>query len=352
MLVRTSKRRADGAPAEPSLTFDTPRLVIGRGDGCELRLPDPSVSARHASIRQRGADHVLIDESSTNGTFLGKRRLSPQTPEPLRDGDLVRVGRVWLAIRIAPAAARTAGAAAAKELALELVARGLAAQGEDPAPRVHVMQGPGLRARDAERGPDPRMCDGPEATLRLEQPGRPYVIGRGKDADLALESADIGRRHVAVTRRGDHFLVRDLGAPQGTLLDGAPLPQTDTPWRPGQILLIGAIQLTCEHPAAEALAELERSPDEPMRPGEAPEPPVAPEPTPAPRSVDELEEPPASVDLGAAPLAAPTPTPPPVRASTAGAPSGWGITDAAILLLALGILVLSIAGLFWLLGRG
>ena len=52
----------DGGPAgsseaapELSLAFDTPRLVIGRGDGCDVRLPDPSVSHRHASIRQRGA---------------------------------------------------------------------------------------------------------------------------------------------------------------------------------------------------------------------------------------------------------------------------------------------------------
>jgi pSer/pThr/pTyr-binding forkhead associated (FHA) protein len=329
----------DPAGPELALTFDAPRLVIGRGDGCEVRLPDPSVSPRHASIRQRGADHVLADEGSTNGTHLGKRRLPPHTPEVLRHGDLFRVGRVWLAVRIAPGITRGAGPAAAKELALELVARGLAAQGEDAAPRLVVIEG-----RDAGR------------ELRLEEPGRPYVIGRAKDADLSLDHPDLGRRHASVIRRGDHFLVRDLGSDVTALLDGVPLPQTDTPWRPGQILSVGPIQIACEHPAADALGELERSPDEPMRPGEAVDPPAgAGEPTPEPPSTDA----PASIDaLGASALGSAdprdvsTPTPPPSRTSTAATRGGWGFTDAAVVLVALGVLALSIAGLFWLLGRG
>jgi len=326
----------DPAGPELALTFDAPRLVIGRGDGCEVRLPDPSVSPRHASIRQRGADHVLADQGSTNGTFLGKRRLPPHTPEVLRHGDLFRVGRVWLAVRIEPGVTRGAGAAAAKELALELVARGLAAQGEDAAPRLVVLDG-----RDAGR------------ELRLEEPGRPYILGRAKDADLSL--ADLGRRHASVTRRGDHFLVRDLGSDVAAHLDGVPLPQADTPWRPGQILSLGPIQIACEHPAADALAELERSPDEPMRPGEAVDPPAgAGEPTPeppsagAPASSDALE---AALGSGG-PRDVSTPTPPASRASTAATRGGWGFTDAAVVLVALGVLALSIAGLFWLLGRG
>src|SRR5271166_3058934 len=93
--------------AEPSpdlcLTLDAPRLVLGRGDGCDVRLPDPSVSHRHASIRQRGGEHVLLDENSTNGTFMDRVRLPPQTPRVLRSGERVRLGRVWIEIRFEPA---------------------------------------------------------------------------------------------------------------------------------------------------------------------------------------------------------------------------------------------------------
>src|SRR3954452_19431289 len=124
---------AEGA-GELSLTLDAPRLIIGRGEGCEVRLPDPSVSHRHASLRQRGGEYLLVDEGSTNGTYLGPVRLPPQTPRAVRSGELLRVGRIWLEIRIEAAIVK-GGGSAAKELALELVTRGLAAQGEEPWPR-------------------------------------------------------------------------------------------------------------------------------------------------------------------------------------------------------------------------
>src|SRR5215510_1087897 len=92
-------RSGDGqTPA--AITFDAPRVVIGRGEGCEVRLPDPSVSHRHASIRQRGSEYIVMDEGSTNGTFVGPVRLAAQAPRVLRSGDLVRVGRVWLEVCI------------------------------------------------------------------------------------------------------------------------------------------------------------------------------------------------------------------------------------------------------------
>lgn len=314
------------AGSELTLSLDAPRVVIGRGDGCELRLPDPSVSHRHASIRQRGADYVLLDEGSENGTFLGRTRLSPSSPTPLRSGDRVRVGRVWLAIRIEPIVVKGAPAAAAKELALELVARGLTAQGEDPRPRVVVIEGP-----DQGR------------SLFLEQSGRPYVIGRSKESDLALEDADASRRHLVVTRRGDQFSVQDLGSRGGAQLDGAPVPQFDAPWRYGQVLALCRDRLVCEHPAAEALAELERGPCEPLGADDALEPPPSASP---PSSGSSPSPPPSSA------LAPPPADRSPAPVSMAGSGGGWGFADGAVVLVALGVLALSIAGLVWLLGRG
>ena len=80
----------------PRLTFDGPRVVIGRSQGCDVRLPDVSVSQRHASLRSKGGHYTIVDEGSANGTFVGGIRLSPRSPRDLRTGDLVRVGRVWL----------------------------------------------------------------------------------------------------------------------------------------------------------------------------------------------------------------------------------------------------------------
>ena len=92
--------RSGDAATPPKVTFDSPRIVIGRGEGCDVRLPDPSVSHRHASIRQRGSEYIVVDEGSTNGTFVGPVRLSPQAPRVVRTGDMVRIGRIWLELSI------------------------------------------------------------------------------------------------------------------------------------------------------------------------------------------------------------------------------------------------------------
>src|SRR5690349_24392013 len=109
-----------GTDGELSLSLDAPRVVIGRADGCEIRLPDPSVSHRHASIRQRGADYILVDEGSTNGTFIGPVRLSPHAPRVLRSGDPIRVGRIWLEVRVGHGVPTQNAPLATKELALGL----------------------------------------------------------------------------------------------------------------------------------------------------------------------------------------------------------------------------------------
>src|SRR5262245_64045048 len=115
VVIRSGELKTPAA-----ITFDAPRIVIGRGDGCEVRLPDPSVSHRHASIRQRGTDYIVVDEGSTNGTFVGPVRLSPQAPRVLRSGDQLRIGRIWLEVRIEHIVPSQNPQALTKEIALQL----------------------------------------------------------------------------------------------------------------------------------------------------------------------------------------------------------------------------------------
>ena len=140
--------RSGDTKSPPRITFDAPRIVIGRGEGCEVRLPDPSVSHRHATLRQRGTDYIVIDEGSTNGTFVGPVRLSPQAPRVIRSGDLIRVGRVWLQLVIEHVVPTQQPQVATKEIALALVASALSAEGYRAAcvgPLFHAdLQGRGL----------------------------------------------------------------------------------------------------------------------------------------------------------------------------------------------------------------
>ena len=332
VTVLSATRKNGGALR---LSLDAPRIVIGRTEGCEVRIPDPTVSPRHASIRARGAEYILVDEGSKNGTLFGKVQLSPHSPRVLKTGDRVRVGRVWLEIAVGPPMGPIATPAAARAMALALIAESLAARGEPAEPRVLVAHGP-----DAGK------------SIALAEVGRLHVIGRANEAHLILDDPDASRRHVGVTPKGDRVVVQDLGSKAGAALEGQLLGANETVWRPGQALEVGRNVLVLAHPAAEALAEIERGPDEPMAPDERaaldePEstepPPVAEEtatPTPTPAIADDFPETPPPPAAGA----------PKVLAKPKGPGTGWGVTDAAVVLLALGVLILSAAG-WWLLGR-
>ena len=313
--------RSGDAKKPPAITFDTPRVVIGRGDGCDVRLPDASVSLRHASIRQRGTDYIVVDEGSTNGTFVGPVRLSPQAPRVLRSGDLLRLGRVWLELVIEQTPASVNPQLLTRELALELVAAALAAQGEAATARLVV--------EEPDTGVD----------LVLSEFERHYVLGRGKGADLPLEDDDASRRHADVTRRGAQVQVRDLGSKNGTKLGDRPLqPNKSETWSPGVALVIGKHRIRLEDPVSEALRELERAADEPMRVDESVDPPGVES---ARGSATEAAAPAAAAPVASVPRAAGR-TP---RQSTR---QGWSTTDLAVALMAVVVLGLSVLGLVWL----
>ena len=156
-MALTLRLRSGGITPAPELQFDAARLVVGRAAGCELQLPDPSVSARHASIRQRGSDYVVVDEGSDNGTFSGSEHLVARAPHTLHDGELLRFGRVWVEVRLGASQATTDNGAS-RELARRLVEHALS---EDGAPY-------GMSV----------TAEGAEVSLRLDKPRHPYSIGR------------------------------------------------------------------------------------------------------------------------------------------------------------------------------
>ncbi len=52
-----------------------PGQTIGR-EGCEIVLPDPEVSRRHAVIRVLDAELAIEDLSSLNGTWINGERIT------------------------------------------------------------------------------------------------------------------------------------------------------------------------------------------------------------------------------------------------------------------------------------
>jgi diguanylate cyclase (GGDEF)-like protein len=65
-------------------------LLLGRGEDCDIRLLDHSVSRRHARIEPSPEGYLVFDQQSTNGTFVNDKQLDPSWL--LQDGDYLRIG--------------------------------------------------------------------------------------------------------------------------------------------------------------------------------------------------------------------------------------------------------------------
>jgi DNA-binding winged helix-turn-helix (wHTH) protein len=93
--------RLDTVLTTPDRTFPLieGENVIGRDSRCAVHLADAGVSRRHAAIHVTAAARqaLLEDLGSTNGTFVGRRRIT--APTVLADGDVVRIGPVELELR-------------------------------------------------------------------------------------------------------------------------------------------------------------------------------------------------------------------------------------------------------------
>jgi pSer/pThr/pTyr-binding forkhead associated (FHA) protein len=66
-----------------------PATTLGRSPHCQVFIPDPRASRRHAEISWNGDVCALRDLGSANGTCLNGRRITE--PQTLRDGDEIAI---------------------------------------------------------------------------------------------------------------------------------------------------------------------------------------------------------------------------------------------------------------------
>ena len=92
MLVVT-----EGPLAGTSLPLRSTGLLIGRNPECALVLDDDYASGRHCRIAQGPDGWYVEDLGSTNGTFLGRQKLT--SPQPLEIGSTLRIGKTVLELR-------------------------------------------------------------------------------------------------------------------------------------------------------------------------------------------------------------------------------------------------------------
>ncbi len=167
------------------LTGET--FTIGRSAGCDLVLHDPNISLRHAHIERHGSTLTVVDDRSTNGTFLNGDRI---TSAALLPGGVLTVGDTSLAL----ASSGSAFAEANKSTG------GIPIE---------------LRTRVADVPPVV-----PVAITNLQLEKDVVTIGRDADNDIPLANPQVSRHHARLRRNGTAHVIEDLGSTNGTFING------------------------------------------------------------------------------------------------------------------------------------
>jgi pSer/pThr/pTyr-binding forkhead associated (FHA) protein len=165
------------------------RMVLGRGEDCDVVIPDPHVSRQQVALLLDGP-RCLLEDLSGQGTEVAGQ---PLRQGELPDGAALKLGQ-WSAVFRQRGTAGTAGPTR-RELRTDVQSRE-APEGGLPAAQVRVKQG----------------------TTELLHPIGEGSFTVGKDPANAVVVKDpfISSQHLQVTRRETGFHVRDMNSTNGT----------------------------------------------------------------------------------------------------------------------------------------
>lgn len=172
------------------------RISLGSGSDSRVRLD--GLAERHAVLANDRRGLWLVIESGDAVAHVNARPVSRLAL--VRPGDLISLGRVQIQLRSEsdPQTSQLPPASAALN-------RENSSNSAICAERF-VLRGVG----GAHYGRSFPLCD-------------PVVIGRGESADIRLDEPAMGDRHARVELHGDRVVLRDLGAGDGTRLNGVPV---------------------------------------------------------------------------------------------------------------------------------
>jgi hypothetical protein len=95
-LARIEFVRIDVTPEIVVGTAGEKGADVGSGRGCEVRIDDPSVAARHARVFHELGEFVIKDTGGREGVFLNGRRIAR---ERIKAGDVLKLGKARLRVR-------------------------------------------------------------------------------------------------------------------------------------------------------------------------------------------------------------------------------------------------------------
>ena len=169
-------------------TLDKPRVVLGRGEKCDVAVPDPEVSRQQVALVTTDSG-VDVEDLSGKGIVVAGKKVSHAT---LSDGADIALGQ-WRAIFRAKTSSTDDDAATEIGQQTELAQRG------SDGPRITAQ----LRVRGTKETVHKLTVDS-------------FTVGKDSSNDLVLNERYISSRHLKVVRHENRFHLYDQQSTNGT----------------------------------------------------------------------------------------------------------------------------------------
>ena len=213
-------------------------MKIGRKPGCEIHIDNLAISGEHANIFTVGDDSFIQDLNSTNGTFIGNKKIAKHH---LKNGDAVVIGKhtfVYFSDT-----ARKQPEDFAKTVIINPGARAPVVEQPKPAPApmpasVANSEPPAITVETTSKDYAPKP----------ERHGAVFVlsgVNSGKRIDLTKKVTNlgkIGKRAGAITQTADGYVLAP-GEDEIPKLNGRPITASGHKLKNGDIIEVGGTRL-------------------------------------------------------------------------------------------------------------
>lgn len=205
-------------------TLASASVVIGRATASDIVIEDAHASRTHARLDCDDGGCTVVDLGSANGTRVNGVRVERAR---LADGDTIGIGGAELRYEAGPPPAGPPAPDVtridtAADLDATLAGATLTIRlNRTRTPRLAVQLRDGAWEVPLDRGP--------------------VAIGRDPACDVALDDAQVSRRHARIERRGGALVLRDAGSRNGTWV--GPHRVEEVVLRPGTTVRIGGARL-------------------------------------------------------------------------------------------------------------
>lgn len=92
--MQVKLRVQSGSHEGKEISVSSEKFLIGRSESCQLRPKSESVSRKHCIIVLKDNRVLVQDLKSRNGTFVNEKRLPSDKAKVLKDGDILRIGKL------------------------------------------------------------------------------------------------------------------------------------------------------------------------------------------------------------------------------------------------------------------